>query len=262
LDVASQQQNDDAAMEVAKTMSEIIGPDEVEIRIVKRANEDPRWKIMMALLRQAQGKLEASVQSLEEVLALKEQGKLRPQDKETALRLGGTLYLMVGRPDDARKCYVELLDIRPDDLTALNNLACLLAENLSPPRPQEALKYSTRAYEILQRTGQRDPNIMDTHGWMLTLAGQTDAGIDMLRQVNDAKTMPEGHYHLGMAYIQKEFPEEAQRELDTAADLIKRDKQLKKSVDPALEKRVEDGLAKANTLMRTRKQANAPTTPQ
>jgi tetratricopeptide (TPR) repeat protein len=202
------------------------------------------------------------VQALEEVLALKEQGKLKPADKEAALRFGGTLYLIANRPDDSRKCYIELLDLAPEDLTALNNLACLLAENLTPPRPQEALKYSTRAYEILQRTGQRDPIIMDTHGWVLTLSGQTDAGIEMLRQVNDAKPLPEGHYHLGMAYIQKEFPEEAQRELDVAAELIKRDKGLHKTIDETLEKRIEDGMAKANTMMRNRKQANAPTNAQ
>jgi tetratricopeptide (TPR) repeat protein len=198
------------------------------------------------------------VKALEQVLAAKDRGELKPADKETALRFGGTLYLLANNPEAARKCYVELLEMTPDDLVALNNLACLLAENMNPPRPKEALKYSTHAYDLLKRSGQHDVNIMDTHGWMLTLAGQTDAGIDILRQVNDARQMPEGHFHLGMAYLQKEFPEEAQRELDMASELLKRAKANKQTVDQSLEKRIEDGMARANTMLKNRKQANAP----
>ena len=85
--------NDDAVSEIVKSMGDVIGPEEAIQRILPRSEREDRWKIMVARLLVAQGKMEQAVKTLEQVLAKDE--RLLPTDREAALRFGGTLYLMV-----------------------------------------------------------------------------------------------------------------------------------------------------------------------
>jgi tetratricopeptide (TPR) repeat protein len=259
---ANTAKNDDAVREIVGTMGDVIGPDEAILRITKRASEPDgdRWNIMIARLQQTKGDNAAAVKTVEQVLAREEQ--LPGPDKENLYRFAGTLYLIVNQPDKSFNCYKKLLALAPDDMTALNNTACLLAEVIQPPRPQEGLEYSKHAYDLMKRGGRRDPLVLDTHGWLLTLSGQVDAGIDVLRSVNDIKQIPDAHYHLGEAYLRKQFADEAQRELDMALDLFKRMVQDKQPVDMSLQAKIEGAMARAGMMARQKKTtANAPAGP-
>ena len=67
--------------------------------------------------------------------------------------------------------------------------------------------------------------MLDTHGWLLTLAGEVDKGIDVLRPRCSSSAIPDAHYHLGEAYLKKQFADQALRELEMALDLVKRMKE-------------------------------------
>jgi tetratricopeptide (TPR) repeat protein len=149
------------------------------------------------------------------------------------------------QPDQARDAYRRLLELRPNDVMALNNMACLLAETISPPQPGEAIQYSQRAYDLMTTAGGRDPLILDTHGWVLALVGRTDEGIDLLRQAVAAKPFAEGYYHLGEAYLKASFPEEALRNLELARQEMKTAEDAKRAVDVVLKGKVEDATRRA-----------------
>lgn len=249
--------DDNAMTEIVKTMGDVMGPDEAIRRIAPRAEKDDKWKVMIARLYEAKGDRESATKNLEEVLARADQ--LQPADREGAYRFGGTLYLMANKPEESHKCYVKLLDMAPDDMTALNNMACLLAEVMVPPRPQEGLKYSQHAYDLMMRGNRKDALVLDTHGWLLTLSGRVDEGIEILRAANDLRQMPDIHYHLGEAYLRKQFAEQAQRELELALELFKRFRQEKQPVDSSLEPKIEGALARAGVMMRQQKGGAAPT---
>jgi tetratricopeptide (TPR) repeat protein len=251
LDAANESKNDDAAQEIARVMGDAIGPDEAITRIAPRAEKDDRFKLMIARLQQTKGDTQASIKTLEQVLAQAEH--LQPQDREGAYRFGGTIYLVANQPEKSKACYTELLKMAPDDMTALNNMACLLAETIQPPQPQEGLQYSQRAYDLMQKGNRRDALIFDTHGWILTLCGQVDEGIDVLRKANEIKQIPDTHYHLGEAYLKKQFAEEAMRELDKAMELVKRAVTLKQEVDPSLQPKIEAAIGRAGVMMRQKK---------
>jgi tetratricopeptide (TPR) repeat protein len=189
------------------------------------------------------------------VLAKDEQ--LSPSDRENALRFGGTLYLMVNQPDKAKDCYEKLLKMAPDDMTSLNNMACLLAEVVQPARPDEGVKYSQHAYELMKNGGRKDALVLDTHGWLLTLVGKLDEGIDTLRQANEIKSIPDAHYHLAEAYLKKGTPEMAQRELEIAMDLIRSYESNKTPYDPSLKSKVEGAIARAGVMQKNGKKSTA-----
>ncbi|HEX8521136.1 MAG TPA: tetratricopeptide repeat protein [Tepidisphaeraceae bacterium] len=259
LDAASKVKDDDAVSEVVRSMAREIGVGEAQMRIKDRADKEPRWALMSAFLYQQDNppKIDEAVKQLEKVLVMP---NLSQADREQALRYGGALYLQTRPKPETQKaydCYLKLLDSAPNDLTALNNMACLLAEVMSPPRPDEALKYSKHAFEVMQKTNTREPMIMDTHGWMLTLAGQVDDGIALLQNVVDTSPIVDARYHLAEAYLKKAFPDEARKQLDLARAMIQRMKSENRPYDPTLDGKIEQALGRAEEMRRSKSQANS-----
>jgi tetratricopeptide (TPR) repeat protein len=207
--------------------------------------------ISVARLQQTKGDTQGSIKTLEAVLA--REGDLTREDKINAYGFGGTLYLLVSDAQKSADCYRKLLELAPDDMTALNNLAVLLAEIVQPPDPKGGLVYSQRAYDLMQKSGRRDPLVLDTHGWLLVLAGQVDQGIDVLRTALQIHRIPDAHYHLGEAYLRKSFADQSLRELELAQALYRELKEQKQPVDPSLEGKIENALTRANIAMRSKK---------
>ncbi|MGB7159457.1 MAG: tetratricopeptide repeat protein [Tepidisphaeraceae bacterium] len=259
LAVAGEQRNEQAAQTIISTVAREIGVDEALVRILPRAEQENRWRLVAAQLYQAKGNFERAAEMVERVLA--DGDKLAPNEREQALRFAGGVYLMYRPEPQAAKAYdayLKLLDLRSNDLGSLNNMACLLAEAMSPPRLPEALKYSQKAYQLMTESGIREPLIMDTHGWMLTLNDRPQEGIDVLRQAVSLKSFPEVHYHLGEAYLKTASPEDAQKQFEMAAEQIRQADEKKQDIDPALRTRVDAALAKAKEQVRTKSAAAAP----
>jgi putative PEP-CTERM system TPR-repeat lipoprotein len=73
--------------------------------------------------------------------------------------------------------YRAALDIEPDNVVVLNNLAWLLSQAQDP----QALDIAERAY----RLAPFNPNVMDTLGWTLVNTGDVTRGTQLLRMASN-----------------------------------------------------------------------------
>jgi tetratricopeptide (TPR) repeat protein len=112
----------------------------------------------------------------------------------------------------------------------------------------------------MQQGNRRDPLVLDTHGWLLTLSGRLDEGIDVLRRANELRQIPDAHYHLGEAYLKKQLPDAAIQELDMAMAILTRWIQEHQQVDPTLKPKIEAAQSRAGIMLRSKgRSANANT---
>ena len=246
-------ENSGAVEQIVKTMVSTVGRDQALSQVLARADKDPRWKLLAAALYSAKSPGQAeppdwakAVQMLDEVQAHFKD--LSPTHQAQALRIAGPLYQMARPPqfDKAKKTYEQLLQIQPDDLFALNNLANLLVDDALVPQPQEARQYSQRAYDQVKRAQPFPAAIFDTHGWVLVQCGELTEAIEILQKVVRQTDMPEAHYHLGEAYLRKQDYRKAQEELRVAAQAIPEAVSQGTPVSPDLEKKIQAALQKAS----------------
>jgi Flp pilus assembly protein TadD len=99
-----------------------------------------------------------------------------------------------GNPAAAIKYFRKVLETKPDNAVALNNLAYLLSEN--GDQTQEALKCAQRAVEL----DPKNPEFVDTLGWVLFHRGVYGGAVTHLERATSLKSTAIGQYHLAMAY--------------------------------------------------------------
>jgi tetratricopeptide (TPR) repeat protein len=241
--------NDDAGRTaVIQTLAQQVGTQRAIDVIQERSKSEPRWLLMIAYLYQSAGNEEKAIETIEQVLA--QLDKLSAGDQVNALRFAGTLYLTSRPPmvEKSEQAYMKLLERQSEDLAALNNLACLLAESANPPRPAQALTFSQKAYDLVRKHGLHQPLILDTHGWVLVLNGQLDEGISLLQEVVDRSPFLEAHYHLGMAYLKRRLPVPATTHLNAANSLIEAAERAKQPVDPLIQQKIQQALVEAREM--------------
>ncbi len=116
------------------------------------------------------------------------------------LRLLATALQNLGRSEQAQQRYEQLLEIRPDDVASLNNLAFLLAMDLG--QPAAAIPLARRATEAL--AGGAPPAqraaVMDTLGWAQHLSGDNMAARATLEESLRLTAIPAAHLHLAHVY--------------------------------------------------------------
>lgn len=209
-----------------------------------------RWKSVLAYLCSLNKEQDRAAMLIEEVRSKKsEMPDIR--DQISTLNVAGSIYMVAERYDQARAVYEELLAIKPDDIGALNNLACVHAEYLTPTNLPKALEYSGRAYDVLNKMNRQDPAILDTHGWVNVLSGgmNLDRGIDLLTSSVRAGEIPEAHYHLAEAYLIKKYPDQARKSLIRAQELIAERKGKTVLSDEKLQQRIDQAMLKAEKAL-------------
>jgi cellulose synthase operon protein C len=134
--------------------------------------------------------------------------KAHPQDAQTQRALADG-YARAGNFAAARTAYESLLRIVADDGPALNNLANVLLQLKEPG----AIKVAEQA--VAKSPGSA--NAIDTLGWALFQAGQSERALPLLR---DARLRepgnPEIRYHLAVVLAQTGRKTEAKEELEAA----------------------------------------------
>jgi Flp pilus assembly protein TadD len=144
------------------------------------------------------------------VEAFKKARDLDPSDPAASLRLA-IFYDNQGRHDEARRAYEDALKIRPDDPTALNNLAYLKADD--GVDLDQALAYAQRAQDKMPNS----LDVRDTVALIYIRKNLTDDSVRMLRElVNQKPESPTFHLHLAMALYQKGDRPTAKKELELA----------------------------------------------
>ena len=125
----------------------------------------------------------------------------RPEDAEVRLALA-LEYQAHGAVDKAVEHYARVLDVAPNSIVALNNLAMLYLDRGNP----EAVPLARRAVEMAPDNGA----ILDTLGWILVQTGSVDEGVDYLRKANELSgDSTEVRYHLAVGLAETGRTDEA-----------------------------------------------------
>lgn len=120
--------------------------------------------------------------------------KAFPKDSQARLQKG-TLQQQLGRTEDARATFSELITINPEFTPAYNNLAAL--ESGNPKTLESAATHARKARAI----DPAHPAIADTLGWIEWQLGNYPAALALLTEAaGKMADSPEVLYHLGMAH--------------------------------------------------------------
>jgi len=156
------------------------------------------------------GALRAADRSDEAESRLKEWIDQHPKDASASLTLG-TILQQSKRDKDATTVYEQVLNLQPENIVALNNLAWLYFEG----GDKRALDYAQRAY---QRFPER-AEIVDTYGWVLLHQGQLEKGLQMLEKATKkAPANGDIRYHYAAALAKVGEKAHARTELKALLD--------------------------------------------
>jgi tetratricopeptide (TPR) repeat protein len=152
---------------------------------------DPKFtsaEVSLAKLDLAEGKLDSARHILENLEAS------GVRDPEIPLHLG-FLETTTGAQTEAIRQFQSALEMDPENIVALNNLAYLLAG--SPRHADEALAYAQKVKEL----SPENPSVDDTIGWVLYQKGAYAAALTHFEAAVKATDDPVVRYHLAMAYV-------------------------------------------------------------
>jgi len=137
-----------------------------------------------------------------------------PLRKALCLASQGTFLYELGKREEAAASYTEALRHNNNDLTALNNLAFILADDLK--RPKDALPYAQQA----QRLSPNDARVLDTLGWCLFLAGKSQDALGVLGEAIDREpTLLDPRLHMAQVYAKDGRKSEAKGAIDAASKI-------------------------------------------
>jgi tetratricopeptide (TPR) repeat protein len=127
-----------------------------------------------------------------------------------------TFYEKNGKDDPAEVHYKKVLELNPDHIPAMNNLAYFLAERNM--EMNKALDLARKAREL----GGENPAIMDTLGWIYYKKEIYDSAIQEFSNcVEKEPENPIFNYHLGLTYNKKWNYIDAKKYLKKALELEK-----------------------------------------
>lgn len=135
-----------------------------------------------------------------------------PMTAQLDRMLGAALY-QLGRTEQARKTYEQILASRPDDFATANNLAFLLVEETQDM--ERALQLAQHAADLAPNNAQ----ILDTLGWVQFKNGQVNAAQASLEQSLQITELAPTRLHMAYVLASKQRPREAADMLNRAIEL-------------------------------------------
>jgi tetratricopeptide (TPR) repeat protein len=235
-----------ASARVMNAISVNIGVEQALQRAQSRP-DDPDWRLMAADLQVKKGDFPAAIA---QAAPLRGNNTISQVSRIHALTLLAESYTIIHQPQNAKDAYLEALTIAPNDPEMLNNLANVVADDLHDP--QQALTYSQRAYDLSRRSGVYLQSISDTHGWVLTLCGGSNAaaGLDILQKlVLEHQDFTFARYHLGEAYLRSAMPADAVKQLEIAQTQVQQAEAQHTQVSAELKAAIAGSLAKARQIL-------------
>ena len=158
--------------------------------------------------------------------------------------------------DRAYDAYQHCLKLDPNNISALNNLACLLADDYSPPRIDEGMNYAQKAADLETNMGRVNNTVLDTQGWLLILSGSPAQGVDLVNKALDIQKSPTAYFHLGEGYLSLQYPDEANKQAQLGLEMIA--KQSPQDQDLKLKTKLQDLNDRSQEMMKSKQQAQVP----
>ncbi len=245
---------------VARGISSAFSTDEAINAIKDASREHVSAKLSLAHLYQTKGDSASALATIDDLMS--NLNKLSRRDQINTLQSAAILY-QVAKPkpmvDKAYNAYQQWLKLDPNNLEAMNNLACLLADNYSPPRAEEGLQYADRAVGEMSQLGRTEPRLLDTQGWLTILNGSPVDGINILdTAMTQFDPFPEEYLHLGEGYLRMQIPDPGEAETQAKLGLRLIDKQSPDQRDSAVRAKLEDLINRSEEMRHGKQQAQVP----
>lgn len=126
-----------------------------------------------------------------------------------------SLYESQHKIKQANKVYRVILQLYPDHVAALNNLALNLARE--PGNDAEAVELARRAHELLPQ----EAIPMATYGWVTLLGGDVRNALPLLEKAIKIEQRDIGMRHyLAVAYLKSGRPKAAEAQLEEAENMV------------------------------------------
>ena len=250
IEAADKIREGEASITIVQTMGSELGVPRIMPRVLERAKTDYRWQMLAASIYHSEGQFDRASAVIDGVM--EKIDKVAAADRLRVLQQAGGIYLSCRPPlaEKALDAYQRALQLAPNDLATLNNVACILVDNINPKDPAKAVTYSQRAYDIMQKNGSLEPLVMDTHGWALVQSGKLQEGLMVLQEVVQRRAFPEARLHLADAYLRQGYADQALKQLTAAKDDLVQGEKNAEPVDPALKKRVDAALERVTTQLK------------
>jgi tetratricopeptide (TPR) repeat protein len=243
--------------QITQLISKEVGTDAAIAALAPYAQNLPASKVPLAMLYVRKSDYANAVKMADS--AMQTVDSLGRTDQIATLALAGEIY-QTAQPqpfaDKAYDAYSRWIKLDPTNTEPLNNIACLLVDSYSPPKLDDALQYINKAADLMAQSGQTNPNILDTQGWVLVLSGSPEQGVDLLNKAIEAQPEPEEYYHLGEGYLKLQYADEAANQAQMGLDLM--DKQPSNQQDVKVRAKLKDLIARSDEMIKSKQQANVP----
>jgi predicted Zn-dependent protease len=245
---------------IAQSLNQEFGYDEAVKDVSDLAKDNVSAKITLMQLYQAHGNDSAALATVDGIMSNFD--KLSKRDQIIVLSGAAVMY-QLAKPtplvDKAYAAYQRWLQLEPDNLESLNNLACLLADDYSPPRAQEGLQYVNIAISKMSRLGRTEPRLLDTQAWLLILNGSVADGVHILNTaMNSFAPFPDEYLHLGEGYLRMDTPDPVQAEMQAKLGLQMVNKRNAGAQDDALRAKLQDLVNRSEAMKLGKPQASVP----
>jgi tetratricopeptide (TPR) repeat protein len=242
---------DFAAEHVAVRMFEALGPEAAGRRL--KARRPQRWLMGLGMAQLDKQDWQGAVETADQLVDAYSADWPEPQ-RQRALWMTAQLYAgaaetmpTLAKAEQVYLKYISQIESDPDlhemYITALNNLAYMLADHPTEPDAKKALPYSQKAWDLMGTGDGYKGFVADTQGWVLIQLGRLDEGIAILREAiaRSDEDSAEMTYHLGEALRRQGLAREALVELEKAGEQFKREKRI----SPLVGERIEESIQKA-----------------
>jgi tetratricopeptide (TPR) repeat protein len=198
------------------SVGRVFGPDrleEAQAFALEQSGGEPSMVEHRALARMwaVSGRFDQAVELMQKAI------DLAPEDpafvRGMLRRTLGDYYAAMGRWSDSADAFEAALEAVPNDVTMLNNLSFILAEELDDAGT--ALPYAQKAAEL----SPNDPNVIDTLGRVLFLRGDLEEAERKLRDSIRIAEMATTYVHLADVYLAQGDIVRASRALERAEEL-------------------------------------------
>ncbi len=184
---------------------------QAEAALHKAIQLDPNSRVAYLLLAQLYADCGQQQQAVDQL-----NGYLAKTNDVTALLLLGMMQGQSKNYPAARQAYERLLQVSPNSVAALNNLAYLDYAHFG--ELDKGCQLAQRAYALLPS----DPAVADTLGWALYLKGQYSRSLGLLQNsAAQRPSDPEIQFHLGMIHYMMGEEGPARQALERAVQLSK-----------------------------------------
>jgi tetratricopeptide (TPR) repeat protein len=169
-----------------------------ELALAKSRSPDLEVSYAQALNRDGQ-----QAKAMESLTAAQE----RFPDSQALLTNLAIMQQQTGATDEAAETYARLIELSPNNVIALNNLAWIYHEQ----NDGRAIELAQRAYNLNSNSAA----IADTYGWILLKAGQTAESLPILEKAHELQPDSEEiAMHLADAYKANNQPDKAREILE------------------------------------------------